>query len=134
MQEIRVLAKQIREKKLLKIVESKDKDVHGPRMPRTTTKVRKGLIYQPADDRELQTCEKSSVHPLVYLHVRVGRQRQILTYDMRNITETLPHEEQHRAADIWEIVHTSSSLSREVLTCGKWNITETLPHLGLVHT
>lgn len=40
MQEIRVLAKQIREKKQLMIVESKEKDVHGPRMPRTATKVR----------------------------------------------------------------------------------------------
>lgn len=40
MQEIRVLAKQIREKKQLMVVQSKDKDVHGPRMPRTATKVR----------------------------------------------------------------------------------------------
>uniref|UniRef100_A0A665XFI6 Nucleolar GTP-binding protein 1 n=1 Tax=Echeneis naucrates TaxID=173247 RepID=A0A665XFI6_ECHNA len=40
MQEIRVLAKQIREKKQLMVVESKEKDVHGPRMPRTATKVR----------------------------------------------------------------------------------------------
>lgn len=40
MQEIRALAKQIREKKQLLVLESKEKDVHGPRMPRTTTKVR----------------------------------------------------------------------------------------------
>ncbi len=40
MQEIRVLAKQIREKKQLLVAESKEKDVHGPRMPRTATKVR----------------------------------------------------------------------------------------------
>lgn len=40
MQEIRMLAKQIREKKKLKIVASKDKDVHGPRLPRTAKKVR----------------------------------------------------------------------------------------------
>uniref|UniRef100_A0A3Q4HVB4 GTP binding protein 4 n=1 Tax=Neolamprologus brichardi TaxID=32507 RepID=A0A3Q4HVB4_NEOBR len=39
MQEIRILAKQIREKKQLKVLESKEKDVHGPRMPRTATKV-----------------------------------------------------------------------------------------------
>uniref|UniRef100_A0AAQ5WWT4 Nucleolar GTP-binding protein 1 n=1 Tax=Amphiprion ocellaris TaxID=80972 RepID=A0AAQ5WWT4_AMPOC len=38
MQEIRVLAKQIREKKQLLVMESKEKDVHGPRMPRTATK------------------------------------------------------------------------------------------------
>lgn len=40
MQEIRQLAKQIREKKKLKILESKEKDVQGPRMPRTAKKVR----------------------------------------------------------------------------------------------
>uniref|UniRef100_A0A3B5ANK1 GTP binding protein 4 n=1 Tax=Stegastes partitus TaxID=144197 RepID=A0A3B5ANK1_9TELE len=40
MQEIRVLAKQIREKKQLLVMESKEKDVHGPRMPRTATKQR----------------------------------------------------------------------------------------------
>lgn len=45
MQEIRVLAKQIREKKQLLVLESKEKDVHGPRMPRTAAKVRgAGLI------------------------------------------------------------------------------------------
>lgn len=42
MQEIRVLAKQIREKKQLLVMGSKEKDVHGPRMPRTATKVRGG--------------------------------------------------------------------------------------------
>uniref|UniRef100_A0A8C6WQL2 Nucleolar GTP-binding protein 1 n=1 Tax=Neogobius melanostomus TaxID=47308 RepID=A0A8C6WQL2_9GOBI len=40
MQEIRVLAKQIKDKKQMLIVESKEKDKHGPRMPRTATKVR----------------------------------------------------------------------------------------------
>lgn len=39
MQEIRVLAKQIREKKQLLVMESREKNVHGPRMPRTATKV-----------------------------------------------------------------------------------------------
>lgn len=43
MQEIRVLAKQIREKKQLLVMESREKDVHGPRMPRTATKVRAAL-------------------------------------------------------------------------------------------
>ncbi|MEQ2188789.1 hypothetical protein GOODEAATRI_018534 [Goodea atripinnis] len=38
MQEIRTLAKQIRQKKQLLVLESKEKDVHGPRMPRTATK------------------------------------------------------------------------------------------------
>ncbi|XP_029479682.1 GTP-binding protein 4-like [Oncorhynchus nerka] len=39
MQEIRQLAKQIREKRKLKIVCSKDKDVHCPRLPRTVKKI-----------------------------------------------------------------------------------------------
>lgn len=43
MQEIRVLAKQIREKKQLLVMESREKNVHGPRMPRTATKVRAAL-------------------------------------------------------------------------------------------
>ena len=42
MQEIRVLAKQIREKKQLLVLESREKDMHRPRMPRTATKVRGG--------------------------------------------------------------------------------------------
>lgn len=43
MQEIRSLAKQIREKRQLMVMESKEKDVHGPRMPRTSAKVRGSL-------------------------------------------------------------------------------------------
>lgn len=39
MQEIRQLAKQIREKRKMKIMESKEKDIHGPRLPRTAKKV-----------------------------------------------------------------------------------------------
>lgn len=39
MMEIRQLARRIREKKKLKILQSKEKDVHGPRMPRTAKKV-----------------------------------------------------------------------------------------------
>ena len=38
MLEIRQLAKQIREKKKLKILESKEKNTQGPRMPRTAKK------------------------------------------------------------------------------------------------
>lgn len=44
MQEIRHLAKQIREKRKLKILESKEKDVQGPRMPRTVKKVSLPLL------------------------------------------------------------------------------------------
>lgn len=39
MMEIRQLAKQIREKKKLKILQSKEKNTQGPRMPRTAKKV-----------------------------------------------------------------------------------------------
>lgn len=39
MVEIRQLAKEIREKKKLKILQSKEKDTQGPRMPRTAKKV-----------------------------------------------------------------------------------------------
>lgn len=38
MVEIRQLAKQIREKKKLKILQSKEKNTQGPRMPRTAKK------------------------------------------------------------------------------------------------
>lgn len=39
MQEIRSLAKQIRQKKQLRVLESKEKDISGPRMPRTAKMV-----------------------------------------------------------------------------------------------
>lgn len=39
MQEIRHLASQIREKRKLKIIASKEKDTNGPRLPRTAKKV-----------------------------------------------------------------------------------------------
>lgn len=58
MQEIRVLAKQIREKKQLIVLESREKDVHGPRMPRTATKVRGAERASTSDSRSLlrKTC------------------------------------------------------------------------------
>uniref|UniRef100_A0A8C5C9P9 Nucleolar GTP-binding protein 1 n=1 Tax=Gadus morhua TaxID=8049 RepID=A0A8C5C9P9_GADMO len=44
MQEIRMLAKQIKEKKGLRVLASKEKDIHGPRMPRTATKVERKVL------------------------------------------------------------------------------------------
>lgn len=44
MMEIRQLAKQIREKKKLKILQSKEKNTQGPRMPRTAKKVSLGFV------------------------------------------------------------------------------------------
>uniref|UniRef100_K9J2B3 Nucleolar GTP-binding protein 1 n=1 Tax=Desmodus rotundus TaxID=9430 RepID=K9J2B3_DESRO len=44
MVEIRQLAKQIREKRKLKILQSKEKDTQGPRMPRTAKKVQRKVL------------------------------------------------------------------------------------------
>lgn len=44
MLEIRQLANQIREKKKLKILESKEKNTQGPRMPRTAKKVQRTVL------------------------------------------------------------------------------------------
>lgn len=41
MQEIRGLAKQIRSKKQQLVAQSREKDISGPRMPRTAKKVRR---------------------------------------------------------------------------------------------
>uniref|UniRef100_A0A8C4IDQ7 Nucleolar GTP-binding protein 1 n=1 Tax=Dicentrarchus labrax TaxID=13489 RepID=A0A8C4IDQ7_DICLA len=62
MQEIRVLAKQIREKKQLLIVQSKDKDVHGPRMPRTTTKVERKKLEKEMGELGLDMNDKDDSH------------------------------------------------------------------------
>ncbi|KAK9538430.1 hypothetical protein VZT92_003599 [Zoarces viviparus] len=62
MQEIRVLAKQIREKKFLKIVESKDKDIHGPRMPRTATKVERKKLEKEMGGLGLDMDNKDDSH------------------------------------------------------------------------
>lgn len=62
MQEIRVLAKQIREKKQLMVVESKDKDVHGPRMPRTATKVERKTLEKEMSGLGLDMNEKDDSH------------------------------------------------------------------------
>ncbi|KAI3374616.1 hypothetical protein L3Q82_021190 [Scortum barcoo] len=62
MQEIRVLAKQIREKKQLLIAESKEKDVHGPRMPRTATKVERKKLEKEMDALGLDMNDKDDSH------------------------------------------------------------------------
>ncbi|XP_046884052.1 nucleolar GTP-binding protein 1 [Hypomesus transpacificus] len=62
MQEIRMLAKQIREKKKLKIVASKDKDVHGPRLPRTAKKVDRKTIEKEMGDLGLDMTDKDDSH------------------------------------------------------------------------
>lgn len=62
MQEIRVLAKQIREKKQLIVMESKEKDVHGPRMPRTATKVERKKLEKQMGDLGLDMDDKDESH------------------------------------------------------------------------
>uniref|UniRef100_A0A4W6BNJ6 Nucleolar GTP-binding protein 1 n=1 Tax=Lates calcarifer TaxID=8187 RepID=A0A4W6BNJ6_LATCA len=62
MQEIRVLAKQIREKKQLMVAKSKEKDVHGPRMPRTTTKVERKKLEKEMSDLGLDMNDKDESH------------------------------------------------------------------------
>ncbi|CAB1326093.1 unnamed protein product [Coregonus sp. 'balchen'] len=62
MQEIRQLAKQIREKRKLKIVCSKDKDVHGPRLPRTVKKVERKTLEKEMGDLGLDMTGKDDSH------------------------------------------------------------------------
>lgn len=47
MQEIRTLAKQIRSKKQQLVAQSREKDITGPRMPRTAKKVRRKSNLKP---------------------------------------------------------------------------------------
>ncbi|XP_024124527.1 nucleolar GTP-binding protein 1 isoform X2 [Oryzias melastigma] len=62
MQEIRSLAKQIREKKQLMVMESREKDVHGPRMPRTATKVERKKLEQEMSELGLDMSDKNDSH------------------------------------------------------------------------
>lgn len=50
MQEIRNLAKQIRSKKQQLVAESREKDISGPRMPRTAKKVRRRRLNLKSQD------------------------------------------------------------------------------------
>ncbi|KAM9322007.1 GTP-binding protein 4 [Pholidichthys leucotaenia] len=62
MQEIRILAKQIREKKQLKVLESKEKDVRGPRMPRTATKVERKRMEKEMSKLGLNMNDQDDSH------------------------------------------------------------------------
>ncbi|CAJ1072969.1 nucleolar GTP-binding protein 1 [Xyrichtys novacula] len=62
MQEIRVLAKQIREKKQLLVIESKEKDIHGPRMPRTAAKVERKKLEKEMGNLGLDMTDKDESH------------------------------------------------------------------------
>uniref|UniRef100_A0A8C2HBB4 Nucleolar GTP-binding protein 1 n=1 Tax=Cyprinus carpio TaxID=7962 RepID=A0A8C2HBB4_CYPCA len=62
MQEIRKLASQIREKRKLKILASKEKDTQGPRMPRTAKKVDRATLEKEMVDLGLDMTDKDDSH------------------------------------------------------------------------
>nr|XP_020635344.1 nucleolar GTP-binding protein 1 isoform X2 [Pogona vitticeps] len=62
MKEIRQLAQQIREKKKLKILESREKDTQGPKMPRTARKVQRKALEKEMTDLGLDMTGKNDAH------------------------------------------------------------------------
>uniref|UniRef100_A0A2I2Z5B3 Nucleolar GTP-binding protein 1 n=1 Tax=Gorilla gorilla gorilla TaxID=9595 RepID=A0A2I2Z5B3_GORGO len=62
MLEIRQLAKQIREKKKLKILESKEKNTQGPRMPRTAKKVQRTVLEKEMRSLGVDMDDKDDAH------------------------------------------------------------------------
>nr|XP_020846025.1 nucleolar GTP-binding protein 1 isoform X2 [Phascolarctos cinereus] len=62
MMEIHQLAKQIREKKKLKILQSKEKDTSGPRMPRTAKKVQQKTLENEMRSLGIDMDDKDASH------------------------------------------------------------------------
>ncbi|XP_067398767.1 GTP-binding protein 4 [Emydura macquarii macquarii] len=62
MMEIKQLAQQIREKKKLKILESKEKDTQGPKMPRTARKVQRKKLEKEMSNLGLDMAAKDEAH------------------------------------------------------------------------
>nr|XP_034492217.1 nucleolar GTP-binding protein 1-like [Marmota flaviventris] len=62
MMEIRQLAKQIREKKKLKILQSKEKDTQGPRMPQTAKKVQGTVLENEMRSLGVDMNDKDNAH------------------------------------------------------------------------
>ncbi|XP_048866112.1 nucleolar GTP-binding protein 1 [Brienomyrus brachyistius] len=62
MKEIRQLAKQIKEKKKQKFMASIEKDIHGPRMPRTAKKVERKTLEKEMSDLGLEMEDKDDSH------------------------------------------------------------------------
>ncbi|KAM7176231.1 GTP-binding protein 4 [Macrochelys suwanniensis] len=65
MMEIRQLAQQIREKKKLKILESKEKDTQGPKMPRTARRVQRKILEKEMSNLGLEMTGKDEAHYVV---------------------------------------------------------------------
>uniref|UniRef100_A0A3Q2HP98 Nucleolar GTP-binding protein 1 n=1 Tax=Equus caballus TaxID=9796 RepID=A0A3Q2HP98_HORSE len=62
MLEIRQLARQIREKKKLKILQSKEKNTQGPRMPRTAKKVQRKVLENEMRSLGVDMDDKDNAH------------------------------------------------------------------------
>lgn len=62
MTEIRQLAQQIREKKKLKILESKEKDKQGPRLPRTAKRVQRKVLEKEMSGLGIDMTDKDEAH------------------------------------------------------------------------
>uniref|UniRef100_A0A673M028 Nucleolar GTP-binding protein 1 n=1 Tax=Sinocyclocheilus rhinocerous TaxID=307959 RepID=A0A673M028_9TELE len=62
MKEIRQLASQIREKRKLKVLASKEKDTQGSRMPRTAKKVERATLEKEMADLGLDMTDKDDSH------------------------------------------------------------------------
>ncbi|XP_005314098.2 GTP-binding protein 4 [Chrysemys picta bellii] len=65
MMEIRQLAQQIREKKKLKILESKEKDTQGPKMPRTARRVQRKILEKEMSTLGLDMAGKDEAHYMI---------------------------------------------------------------------
>ncbi|MGH0125584.1 UNVERIFIED_CONTAM: hypothetical protein FKN15_008148 [Acipenser sinensis] len=83
MQEIRQLASQIRERKKLKIIASKEKDVHGPRMPRTVKKVERKTLEREMSSLGIDMSHKDDAH----YAVQAGRSRSLTRKRKREASE-----------------------------------------------
>ncbi|XP_039609510.1 nucleolar GTP-binding protein 1 [Polypterus senegalus] len=83
MQEIRELARKIRQKKKLRILESKEKDVHGPRMPRTVKKVEKKTLEKEMSGLGIDMEDKSNSH----YAVQARRSRSVTRKRKREASE-----------------------------------------------
>uniref|UniRef100_A0A7M4FUW8 Nucleolar GTP-binding protein 1 n=1 Tax=Crocodylus porosus TaxID=8502 RepID=A0A7M4FUW8_CROPO len=81
MMEIRQLAQQIREKKKLKILQSKEKNTQGPRMPRTARKEKKGRNETGSNQTNLRSSEKQMLRNSVFIKV----QRKMLEKEMNDL-------------------------------------------------
>ncbi|XP_019363715.1 PREDICTED: nucleolar GTP-binding protein 1 isoform X2 [Gavialis gangeticus] len=77
MMEIRQLAQQIREKKKLKILQSKEKNTQGPRMPRTARKVQRKMLEKEMNELGLDMGNKNEAHYAVQARSRsITRKRK----------------------------------------------------------